>query len=53
MDICNQPCKELVEAAKLTHSKMYDVASGKEKPFDEVIEKIPSIHYEVGRGQNS
>ena len=53
MDICNQPCNELVEAAKLTHSKMYDVASGKEKPFDEVIEKIPSIHYEVGRGQNS
>ena len=45
MDICNQPYKELVEAAKLTHSKMYEVASGKEKPFDEVVEKIPSIHY--------
>ena len=45
MDICNQPYKELVEAAKLTHLKMYEVASGKEKPFDEVIEKIPSIHY--------
>lgn len=45
MDICNQPYKELVEAAKLTHSKMYEIASGKEKPFDEVVEKIPSIHY--------
>ncbi len=45
MDICNQPYKELVEAAKLTHLKMYEVASGKEKPFDEVIEKVPSIHY--------
>ncbi len=45
MDICNQPYKELTDAAKLTHLKMYEVASGKEKPFDEVIEKIPSIHY--------
>jgi hypothetical protein len=45
MDICNQPYKELVEAAKLTHLKMYEVASGKAKPFDEVVEKIPSIHY--------
>jgi hypothetical protein len=45
MDICNQPYKELVEAAILTHAKMYEVAAGKEKPFDEVIEKIPSIHY--------
>ena len=45
MDICNQPYKELVEAAKLTHQKMYEVANGTEKPFDEVIEKIPSIHY--------
>ena len=45
MDICNQPYRELVDAAKLTHQKMYDVASGNEKPFDEVIEKIPPIHY--------
>lgn len=45
MDICNQPYKELVDAAKLTHLKMYEVASGKVKPFDEMVEKIPSIHY--------
>jgi hypothetical protein len=45
MDICNRPYKELVEAAKQTHLRMYEVAAGKEKPFDEVIEKIPSIHY--------
>ncbi|HSH20590.1 MAG TPA: beta-galactosidase [Draconibacterium sp.] len=45
MDICNQPYKKLVDAAKLTHLKMYEVASGKEKPFNEIIEKIPSIHY--------
>lgn len=45
MDICNQPYKELTDAAKLTHQKMYEVANGTVKPFDEVIEKIPSIHY--------
>ena len=45
LDICNQPYKELVDAAKLTHLRMYEVAGGKEKPFDEVIEKVPSIHY--------
>lgn len=45
MDICNQPYKELVNAAKLTHLKMYEVASGTEQPFNEIIEKIPQIHY--------
>lgn len=45
MDICNQPYRELVDAAKLTHQKMYEVASGNEKPFSEIIEKIPPIHY--------
>jgi hypothetical protein len=45
MDICNNPYKELIDAAKQTHSKMYEVAGGIEKPFDEVVEKIPPIHY--------
>ena len=45
MDICNQPYKELVDAAKLTHLKMYDVACGNEEAFDEIIEKVPSVHY--------
>lgn len=45
MDICNNPYKELIDAAKLTHRRMYKVAAGLEQPFDEVIEKIPPIHY--------
>ncbi|QGY44025.1 hypothetical protein GM418_10255 [Maribellus comscasis] len=45
MDICNNPYKELIEAAKQTHQKMYEVASGTEQPFNEIIEKIPPIHY--------
>jgi hypothetical protein len=45
LDICNQPYKELTEAAKQTHLNMYNIAAGEEKPFDEIIERIPSIHY--------
>ncbi|MCG6187311.1 glycoside hydrolase 5 family protein [Maribellus maritimus] len=45
MDICNNPYKELIEAVKQTHQKMYEVASGTEQPFNEIIEKIPPIHY--------
>ena len=45
LDICNQPYKELVEAAKLTHRRMYEVANGIEKPFNEIIVKIPPVHY--------
>lgn len=45
MDICNKPYEELVQAARQTHLKMYDVAAGKENPFNQVIEKIPPIHY--------
>lgn len=45
MDICNQPYKELTEAAKQTHLKLYEIANGNDKPFDKIIEKIPSIHY--------
>ncbi len=45
MDICNRPYKELVDAARETHKRMYEVATGKEKPFNEVIEKIPPVHY--------
>jgi hypothetical protein len=45
MDICNLPYRELTEAAKQTHKKMYEIASGKEPPFNEIIERIPPIHY--------
>ncbi len=45
MDICNRPYKELTEAAIKSHSKIYEVASGKEAPYEYIIERIPSIHY--------
>jgi hypothetical protein len=45
MDICNQPYKELVKAAIESHSVIYEVASGTVLPFNETLERIPSIHY--------
>jgi len=45
LDICNKPYEELVKAAKETHERMYQVAGGKEKPFDKVIKKVPQIYY--------
>jgi hypothetical protein len=45
MDICNRPYKELVEAAIESHSRIYEVANGDIPPFNEIIERVPSIHY--------
>jgi len=41
----SQPCPELVQAARETHLRMYRVASGTEKPFGTIIQKIPGIYY--------
>lgn len=45
VDITNQPYPELSEAMATTHARMYPIAAGEEKPYDEVIERVPSIHY--------
>ena len=45
IDICNKPYNELTEAARLTHFNMYQIASGQAEPYNEILEKIPSIHY--------
>ena len=45
VDICNVPYKEFVDAMKLTHERMYQIAAGKEKPFDKIIKKVPQIYY--------
>lgn len=44
-DICNKPYNELTDAASETHRKIYQVATGTEKPFDKIIERIPAIYY--------
>ncbi|HNS19304.1 MAG TPA: hypothetical protein PKH24_02340 [Sedimentisphaerales bacterium] len=35
LDVTNRPYPEMVEAAKATHKRLYDVHSGKLPPFDE------------------
>lgn len=45
MDICNRPYKELTDASIKSHSKIYEVACGEIPPFNEVVKRIPSIHY--------
>ncbi len=34
LDVCNRPYSEIGEAARLAHERMYNIADGREKPFD-------------------
>ena len=43
LDICNQPYTELTEQAKVSHERMYRIATGSEQPFKKVIRKVPTI----------
>ncbi len=45
LDICSRPYAQLSQGARLTNSRMYQVASGMEKPFDEVAVEIPAIYF--------
>jgi len=43
VDICNRPYHELMNAARISNARVYDVATGKIKPFNEEIEIVPLI----------
>ena len=45
VDICNRPYPELTKAATETNARIYEVATGAEPPFDQKIEKVPSVYY--------
>jgi hypothetical protein len=45
VDICNTPYADLADAMKLTHERLYGVASGSLKPFDQQPERVPAIFY--------
>lgn len=45
LDICMNPYTELTDQAKISHERMYKVASGEEKPFDKIIRKMPQIFF--------
>jgi hypothetical protein len=44
LDVCNKPYSDLSQAAIQSHERIYDLANGKEKPFDEVIEYLPKLY---------
>jgi hypothetical protein len=45
LDICLQPYPELTNQAAASHEAMYDVATGKIRPYDSVIRKSPQIYF--------
>jgi hypothetical protein len=45
VDVCNTPYREFVDAARLTHERMYEVAAGKAAPFDQVAEIVPRVGF--------
>lgn len=45
VDICNKPYKELTDAIRLSHERMYKVANGQELPYKRIIKKVPQICY--------
>lgn len=42
---CNIPYPELINAMKMTNERIYDIATGKVKPYRADILKTPAIHY--------
>jgi hypothetical protein len=45
VDVCHRPYRELVEAAKATHERIYDVMEGREKPYDREAKEIPRVGF--------
>lgn len=43
LDVCNNPYEPLVRSARLSHERMYLVAEGVEKPFDEPVHYLPKL----------
>lgn len=45
MDICYKPYYELFDAARITHSRIYEIATHTLDPTEKIIRKIPAIYY--------
>jgi hypothetical protein len=43
LDVCNRPYEPLAQAARLSHERMYEIADGKLKPFDDEPEYLPLL----------
>jgi len=45
VDVCWRPYEEMVAAARETHERLYDVASGRCEPFADAPEELPRIGF--------
>ncbi|MBI1387018.1 MAG: hypothetical protein GC154_01040 [bacterium] len=43
-DVCNRPYEELAAAARIAHERIYDLAAGTKKPFDEPPTYLTKIY---------
>lgn len=43
LDVCNRPYEPLAEAARQSHERLYAVAAGELKPFDDAPEYLPKL----------
>ncbi len=44
LDVCNRPYEALCQAAIQSHERLYEVAAGRTKPFDEPLEYLPNLY---------
>ncbi|MCS7254969.1 MAG: hypothetical protein NZ781_13230, partial [Armatimonadetes bacterium] len=43
LDVCNRPYEQMVNAAKLSHERLYEVAAGHIPPYDEPVQYLPKL----------
>jgi hypothetical protein len=43
LDVCNRPYEPLCTAARASHERLYDVATGKLQPYDDAPEYLPKL----------
>ena len=44
MDVCHRVYEPLADAGRLTHARLYEVASGEAAPFDDMPEIVERLN---------
>ena len=45
LDVCNRPYNEIGRAARASHERLYEVARGEAKPYDDAPEYLPLLFF--------
>jgi hypothetical protein len=45
LDVCNRPYEEIGAAARASHERLYQVAQGEVKPYDDAPEYLPRLYF--------